>query len=110
MPLVLSRQVPPNADWSVIEKRTANGFFVVILALGWWALGVKHAGIDTGNGVDDLMNAIDDTTWVLEQITLSRPNKRARVDGGDNNTSAKRYAIIFLMLFITLIDFCSIKF
>jgi hypothetical protein len=107
-PLVLSRQVPLNADWSAMEKGTPNGFFVIILALGWWALGIKHAGTVTGDGISNLMNAIDDTTWVLEQMALSRPNKRAR-DGREDNTRAKRYANIFYLIFISLIDFCSIK-
>jgi hypothetical protein len=107
-PLALSRQVPSNTDWSAMEKGTANGFFVVILALGWWAFGVKHAGIDTGDDVDDLMNAIDDTTWVLDQMALSRSNKRQRLDGGEDKTRAKRCAIVFRnIIHISLIFIAS---
>ena len=44
-PLKLLCEVPQNPDWSALDKGTANGFFVVILALSWCS---KHLAF--GNG------------------------------------------------------------
>ena len=91
-PPLLSRQVPPNPDWSVTNKGTPNSIFVVILALGWWALGVKYAGIHSGDLVEDLLHAVNDTTWVLQQMAVSRLGKRMRVEDDQADEDAKRYA------------------
>ena len=39
---------------------------------GVWALGVKYAGIHSGDLVEDLLHAVNDTTWVLQQMAVSR--------------------------------------
>ena len=116
--LLLSREGPENPDWSVLNKGTANGFFFVILSLGWWALGLKHTEVDinngTGGGMKDLLNAIEDTTWVLQQMALPRltSTKRPQSEDDNSNVNAKRYIYIFPTLFTLLIihSFTASKF
>jgi len=108
-PFLLSQERPENPDWSVLNKGTANGFFVIILSLGWWALGLKHAEVNsTSYGMEDLLNAIEDTTWVLQQMALpcSTSTKRPQSEDDNSDINAKRYIHIFPTLF-TLLIICS---
>jgi hypothetical protein len=101
--MALSRQVPPKPNWSITEKGTANGFFVVILALGWWALGIKHGTTENVDGNEDFLNAVGDTTWVLQQMVLSRSLKRPRADDGNGSGNPKRCAVCFSTIIFILI-------
>jgi hypothetical protein len=96
-PLRLSRKVPQNPDWSVLDKGTANGFFVIVLALGWWALGIKHLGVVDEISIKNLLEAIEDTTWVLRQMELPRSTstKRPRSEDDNTNVKPKRWVFIF---------------
>jgi hypothetical protein len=90
-PLLLSREVPKNPDWSDMEKGTANGFFIIILVLGWWALGLKYAEVESGTAVEDFQHAMEDTTWVLHQMALpqSSSSKRGQSEADDTTANAK---------------------
>jgi hypothetical protein len=65
----LSRTVPAGAvDWSRTRKGGLNGFFIIILALGWWFLGAKN---NDSRNISNCGHALDDVIWVLEQIVGS---------------------------------------
>ncbi|KIM80236.1 hypothetical protein PILCRDRAFT_9780, partial [Piloderma croceum F 1598] len=64
--------------------------------LGWWALGLKHAEVNsTSYGMEDLLNAIEDTMWVLQQMALPRSTSTKRPQSEDDNSdiNAKRIKI-----------------
>lgn len=92
--LLLSRQLPSNIDWSATEKGTSNGFFIILLGLGLWALGLKHSDDSPAKYYDDFSRAIGDTAWVLRQMRLaSTGEKRARQDDESSTSIArKRFA------------------
>lgn len=55
-------------DWRQTDKGSRNGIFSVIVALGWWLLGVKN-----GSGaVDGCVTAMTDVAWVLDQMITSK--------------------------------------
>lgn len=90
--LSLSGQVPSSVNWSMTEKGTANGFFIIVLALGWWALGLKYADDCGTQDHNDFSRALGEATWVLDQMELVSNHglgKRAR-DSNDNNGNTIR--------------------
>ncbi|KIM73704.1 hypothetical protein PILCRDRAFT_15000 [Piloderma croceum F 1598] len=90
--------VPTGAvDWSGTRKGSSNGFFVIILALGWWFLGAKN---NNGRNISNCGHALDDVIWVLEQMVGSdEPTgdseavKRTR-DKGDLGTTVEKWNTI----------------
>lgn len=89
----MPRVAPDDGEWPEVLKGSNNGFFMVVIALGWWAQGVKFAELD--------MNAWDqataDATWVVDQMKLvavdSRKRTRDDVDDGidsENLSSTSR--------------------
>ena len=90
----LARELPDGEiDWSATWKGGSNGFYVVLLALSWWFLGVKH---NDGRGVSGCEHALDDVAWVLEQMCHSFGSvKRA---GATPQGTNKRYFASFYYL------------
>lgn len=78
--------------WSTIRRGGSNGFFVPLLALGWWFLGVKH---NNGRGIDACLRALDDVVWVLENIAhIKDPVKRPHDgDAVADEIGSKRYVL-----------------
>lgn len=52
-------------DWSATYKGSQNGLFGVLLALGWWVLGVQNG---SGAGAEGYAGAISDVSWVIVQM------------------------------------------
>lgn len=92
--LLLSCQLPSNADWSATEKGTPNSFFMILLGLRLWALGLKHSGNSSAEYSDDFSHAMGDTAWVLWQMWLvSAGEKQVRQDNESGTPIArKRFA------------------
>jgi hypothetical protein len=86
----LARELPDGEiDWSATRKGGSNGFYVVLLALGWWFIGAKHSD---GRGISDCEHALDDVAWVLEQMCHSFGSaKRSQGAGTTPQGSNKRY-------------------
>lgn len=95
-PMAMSRVTDSTAEWSQLLKGGPNGFFVILLALGWWYIGVKSAGGDCS----DCNHAFADVQWVLEQMKLSfaNPAKRARETDGEDASTSKRYSSLVHVL------------
>jgi hypothetical protein len=72
----LKQTIEANDNWDELQKGTANGFFIVVLALSWW---VKAEDREDRKMLD---SALDDVIWVLDAMisTLSRS-----ADGTDTN-------------------------
>lgn len=69
----MPRLAPVDAAWPEAMKGSNNGFYIVLVALGWWAQGAKFAGQD----MKAWDQATADVTWVLDQLKLV-----AEFDGG----------------------------
>lgn len=91
----LSRQAPSDPSWSATEKGTANGFFMIVLALGWWALGLKYLDDSLTADYNDFSLALGDTVWVLGQMRLtSTSRKRVRENNDNGNIANKRFDFV----------------
>ena len=60
-------QDPPEdaiiSDWQDIKKGSQNGFFLLLLPLGWWGVGASDLGEDM---LSRWASAFDNLRWVLE--------------------------------------------
>jgi hypothetical protein len=66
-----------------------NGLFMAVLALAWWAAALGEVSDD-----DELCDALDDATWVMQRMLVKVDReghriKRAR-DGNSDVVAAKR--------------------
>lgn len=93
----VSREVPDVGErWDTLCRGGQNGLFMAVLALAWWAAALGEVADD-----DELCDALDDATWVMQRMaTLLKVDgeglgplgaKRAR-DGSSDELAAKRYA------------------
>lgn len=77
--VTLSQDPPDDAvlsDWSEIKKGSQNGFFLLILTLGWWGVGASDQGPDE---LERWAAALDELRWVLEFLLNDEG------DGGDDD-------------------------
>lgn len=73
----MPRELPEDGDWSSLMKGSNNGFFMILVALGWWAQGAQFAGRD----IKAWVYASADVMWVLDQVRMvAETRKRARDD------------------------------
>ncbi|KAJ7028994.1 hypothetical protein C8F04DRAFT_1265389 [Mycena alexandri] len=90
---------PEKADWSnMAAMHGTNGLLQVIAALSWW--GEKLLKRWDGPEWPDWIAAVEDMTWVLEELVDSgeieaakeggKKKKRGRVEAGDNGEGTKR--------------------
>lgn len=81
----MPRLAPVDAAWPEAMKGSNNGFYIVLVALGWWAQGAKFAGQD----MKAWDQATADVTWVLDQLKLvaESTRKRSRSNGEDEIAS-----------------------
>lgn len=56
----LASEVPSDEIWEDLRKGTINGMFGMMCCLAWWLQ------LDSGLDDDDLMNIMQDVTWVLD--------------------------------------------
>jgi hypothetical protein len=64
----LSREVPEGEEWSQICRGGANGFFMIVLTLGWW---IMAADQNTEQRTDEnLCLAMEDVEWVLDRMVM----------------------------------------
>lgn len=101
-PLHMPRQLPADGEWAEIMKGSNNGFFVVLVALGWWAQGLLFANEDMKGWVQ----ATADVLWVVDQMKgIAETRKRSRDDGDASETESittssrppsKRYAMMLI--------------
>lgn len=101
----LTRDPPEDAvisDWPELKKGSQNGFFLLLLSLGWWGLGASDQGEDA---LGRWGYAFDDLRWVLEFLVSGEADGvesdeegdgEAEVDGAEaletSNVPAKRTA------------------
>jgi len=91
----VSREVPDKGEqWDMLCRGGKNGLFMAVLALAWWAAALGEVSDD-----DELCDALDDATWVMQRMaTLLKADgerhriKRARdgPDGSSDMATAKR--------------------
>jgi hypothetical protein len=65
----LLRELPPDADWTVLKRGGSNGLALVVMTLSWW---VRAAG---ENCCAKVSEAIEDLTWVLTHLALEGASK-----------------------------------
>jgi hypothetical protein len=73
----LVHTVDPNETWDGLKKGGINGFFNVVVSLGWWSeASMKPAQHKM------FMEMVKDVLWVQEKIiaTLDGPKKRTRIE------------------------------
>jgi hypothetical protein len=70
----LHRIVGPDESWEKLLKGGINGFFTVVVSLGWWWLAVK-----TPVQRKAWMNMAEDILWVLEQMVKMTAKLKKRV-------------------------------
>ena len=78
-------------QWDALSQGGKNGLFMVVLALGWWAAALGDVSDD-----DELCDALDDATWVMQDMARllkageeGHGVKRARDESSDM-AAAKR--------------------
>ena len=92
----VSREVPDVGErWDTLCRGGQNGLFMAVLALAWWAAALGEVADD-----DELCDALDDATWVMQRMArlLTADGeglgplgvKRTR-DGSSDALAAKRY-------------------
>lgn len=91
--VALDRKTPRGETWQGLRKGGTAGIYVVVMSLSWW---IKAQQVQRDSPV---WMAIDDLSWVIQQMTLDIPNpvssKRARDGEADDDDEAqlrKRYA------------------
>jgi hypothetical protein len=60
-------------SWVELRKGGMNGFFCIIMSLSWWLAAVKME-----IQLDDLVEALKDVSWVLEQMVESSSSNEKR--------------------------------
>lgn len=88
----LARDPPDNAalsDWDEIRKGSPNGFFVLLLALGWWGVGACDQGDEE---MERWADAFDDLRWALEFMLNEGDEDEVDEDEGKQTIPAKRAA------------------
>jgi len=88
----VSREVPDEGEqWGTLCQGGQNGLFMAVLALSWWAAALGEVSDD-----DELCDALDDATWVMQdmarRLEAGREGhgvKRAR-GGSSDMVAAKR--------------------
>ena len=58
-----SADVVQGGSWGVLRRGGPNGFFLVLLALGWWV----RAAVDKQD-VKDAFAMVEDILWVLKDV------------------------------------------
>ena len=86
------REVPDVGEqWDTLCRGGQNGLFMAVLALAWWAAALGEVADD-----DELCDALDDATWVMQRMAVLLKAdgeglgvKRAR-GGSSDAVAAKR--------------------
>lgn len=90
----LSQDVPSGEKWGSVRKGGSAGLYTVIIAISWWV-----AAVNAESGAEDggLWTAVDDITWVLNQLQPFQTSvKRPHADPSDNTSRKRRYGqVIF---------------
>jgi hypothetical protein len=97
------QEVPDTGEeWETLRRGGPNGFFVIVLALGWWA-----AAMDWKDDIG-LLNALDDVTWVV-RCMADLPATPGQLTGGkhaledkQDTSGKKRYVFSFLILLMPM--------
>lgn len=82
--ITLSKDPPNDAvllDWSEIKKGSQNGFFLLILTLGWWGVGASNQG---PNELERWAATLDELKWVLEFLLNDEGDRGDNEEGDDN--------------------------
>lgn len=90
-------------DWDEVKKGSQNGFFLLLLTLGWWGVGAFD---QDATELERWGEAFDDVRWLLDML-ISEEEELAEEDEGEgegksipvkrpspsdaNPTPAKRY-------------------
>lgn len=69
-----------------------NRFYTIILALGWWLLG-RHN--DNGCGTDMCQKALEDVSWVLDQMLASDVDSLEKRDDEEESSAAPKKRYVF---------------
>lgn len=79
-PLLMPRKPPDDGNWPEVMKGTNNGFYMLLVALGWWAQSLQYAGLDMKAWVQ----ATADVLWAVDQIksVAEETRKRSWNEGG----------------------------
>lgn len=95
-------------DWGATWKGSQNGFYIVVLALGWWFLGAHN---NNGHGINGCERALDEVLWTLDQMIVSdgqslgkRTHNHIDADAAslDMNRGKKKYAFTS-----HIVNFCT---
>jgi hypothetical protein len=84
------RTIPADTDWEPILRGGSNGLVLVITALSWWVCATKGHN-------SDLLQAIDDLTWVLSKLiamlsaTTDTGTKRPLEECTKEDSTSKKY-------------------
>lgn len=62
--ICLASQVPNDETWDALRTGSSNGMFGMMCCLSWWLQ------MDSGRLEDDLIDLIQDVTWVLDVMAL----------------------------------------
>lgn len=62
----LSCEGPEGEEWSQICKGGANGFFMIVLTLGWWIIAADQNTEQRNDA--NLHLAMEDVEWVLDRM------------------------------------------
>ena len=72
-------------DWREIKKGSQNGFFLLLLTLGWWGLGASSQGKDV---LWWWAYALGDLRWVLEFLFSDEEDNMESYKEGDREPQA----------------------
>ncbi|KAH8102761.1 hypothetical protein DFH11DRAFT_1735400 [Phellopilus nigrolimitatus] len=68
-----------DADWSNLKTGGANGFFIVLMTLAFWTVGVQ-----TEADTDRYKSAVGDVLWVLRSMLAGMSAQKRKVSGSDS--------------------------
>jgi hypothetical protein len=86
----LLREAPAMADWSGLLCGGANGLFLIILTLSWWAQAAQN-----DPSQEDFFSAVDDVLWVMTQASMGlRTSKKRQNDDVTAASPNKKYFTI----------------
>ena len=90
----LSQVVETGERWEELRKRSINGFFNVVVSLGWWYAALKSPAQRRIYG-----EIVDDVSWVLDQLLVDKKHGKKHAMTDLEERGSKRQVFIILWLY-----------